>query len=681
MHFPLEKANASFKGAQYDGAGSSARIVGDVNGDGLADILIGAPGIYNSKPTNVGLAYLYFGKNSGWTSDTDPSKADVIFKGENQGDLAGWSLAAAGDVNGDGLADMLIGAPFNNEGGSGSGKVYLVLGRTAGWKHEMDLKSSSASFLGEGNNAGFYLDGAGDVNGDHLDDILIYAASVSNDFSPKAYLILGKKDGWKTGVSLSKANTIITGLGYCHFPVAGVGDVNGDGFDDLLLLGSKEKLYLMFGAASGWSGEKNISGSGASFILEYGQEQCPAVFKVGDVNGDGLNDLLMSSPLYNTDPDHNQSQTKGKVYLVFGKKTGWTMDLNLSRADASFVGEPGDYLGWVHSGGGDVNGDGLDDFGIMARAMYGSSPDPSKRTETYLILGNRTGWAKDIPIEKAATASYVMEDNRTYTKTLSISLAGDTNGDGRDDLLISDGAGCEGYSDRSSCPGETYLVFPSIGKPNNPPVVEPVGPQDVSEGEHLFLRINATDVDRDPLTYSLQDAPSGAHFVDGIFEYTPVASDYRPDPYNMKVIVSDGKSSSQISIKLTLHFELMGLVAGPVLSSEGTPLEGAQVIMTIKGTPFTNFTGADGLAHFTVPKSLNGTKVDINISKEGYNKKAFQAKVDQNKGVVPTTGEYPKLTKKAETKVISNLWPIELLALIMIVLSIVVMFRRSHRKR
>ncbi len=688
MHFPLENANASFKGVQYDGAGASARIVGDVNGDGYADILIGAPGPYNLGPdykNNAGQAYLYFGRSSGWASDMDPLKADVIFKAEKTGDLAGWSVSAVGDVNGDALADILIAAPYNSDGGSGAGKVYLILGRTSGWKHDMDLKSSSASFLGVGDydTAGFYMDGAGDVNGDGLDDIMIYAMGNSDkNTTNHAYIILGRKDGWKADMDLSKASATITGVGYCHFPVAGVGDVNGDGFDDLFLLGPSHKLYLMLGRASGWSGEVPLSTSVASFILEYDQEQCPSVSKIGDVNGDGLNDLLMSSPLYTTSSNTDWEKMQGKVYLVFGKKTGWTMDFNLSFADASFVGDYGDILGWVHAGGGDVNGDGLDDFAIMAGRLYGSNKDPPGRPETYLVLGNRTGWARDMPIEKAAAASYIMEDNRTFTKTLSVSLAGDTNGDGRDDLLIGDGAGCEGFtSDRNSCPGETYLVFPSIGKPNNPPKIEPVSPLYVTEGERLFVKINATDLDGDHLTYSLQNAPPGVKFTEGgIFEYTPVASDYRPGPYSIKVVVSDGKTSTYLSIKMTVHFELMTLVAGPVLSSEGAPLEGAYIIMSVNGTPFTNITGADGIAHLVVPKSMNGSKVQVNLSKEGYNKKGFQAKVDQNKGVVSTNGEYPTLSKKTNTKVASNWWPIVILILIVLALAIVALVHRTHGK-
>ena len=681
MNFPLKDANASFRGVQSDAAGSSVDIVGDLNGDGFDDLLIGAPGQYANK--NAGKAYLFFGKASGWTSDLNITKADVIFTAEKDGDKAGFSVSGAGDVNGDGLDDFLISAPYNNDGGSAAGKVYLVLGRKSGWAHEMGLKASSASFVGvgENDNAGFYVDGAGDVNGDGLDDILIFAAyDHGNNKDTHTYLILGKKDGWTADVSLSKATATITGTGYCLFPLAGVGDVNGDGMDDLLVLGPDQKIYLMFGASLGWSGERPISNSVASFVLEYSQEQCPAVSKIGDVNGDGLNDLLISSPLFTKSSNTDDDKIQGKVYLVFGKKTGWTKDFKLSNADASYVGAIGDVLGWSHSGGGDVNGDGLDDFAIMAGRLYGKNNDPPGRPETYLILGNKSGWAKDVAIEKAAAASYLMEDNRSMTKALSVSLAGDANGDGMDDLLIGDGAGCEqSVTYPSSCPGETYLVFPSIGKPDNPPKVEPVAPLDVWEGQHLYVRINASDLDGDHLTYSLVDAPPGATIsASGDIEYVPVASDYRPDPYTIKVVVSDGRKSTYLSIEMTVHFELMTINAGPVRSVDGIPLDGAQIIVNINGTPLTNTTAADGMAHIVVPKSLNGSKVEVTFSKEGWNEKGFQAKLDQNKGLVPTSGEYPKLSKRTETRVAPNWGPLLLLILIILAIAIILLFHRPR---
>jgi hypothetical protein len=678
MNYPLEKADASFRGVQSDAAGASVEIVGDVNGDGLDDLLIGAPGPYGSK--NAGRAFLIFSKAGGRGPDFDLSGANVTFKAEDKGDMAGWAVSGAGDVNGDGLADILIGAPYSSNGGH----AYLILGRTSGWSKEMDLKSSSASYSASEEMGGFYVDGAGDVNGDGLDDILIYShGSSDTNTGGYGYLVLGKKDGWKTGTSLSSSSATITGLGYSQFPVAGAGDVNGDGFDDMLLLGSENKIYLMLGASSGWSGKIPLSESAASFILEDSNEQCPVVTKAGDVNGDGLSDLLIAAPLYPATSGSSDKDYQGKSYLVFGKKTGWAKDVSLSDADASFIGAKGDILGWTQTGGGDVNGDGLDDIAIMAGRIYGMNSDPPGRPETYLILGNKTGWTKNIAIEKAAAASYLMEANRSFTKGLSTSMAGDASGDGVDDLLIGDAAGCEGYTtDPSSCPGETYLVFPTIGMPNNPPKVEPVGPTDAYEGKRITLKVNATDLDKDFLTYSLADAPPGATIsASGDIEYIPVASDYRPDPYNIKVLVSDGKTSSQISITLTVHFELMTLNAGPVLSSEGAPLEGAQILMTVNGTPFTNTTGSDGLAHFVVPKSMNGSKVQVNISKDGYNKKGFQANVDKNKGVVSSSGQYPKLSKKTDTKVASMEWPLIILILIGVFLILIVLIHRARVRR
>ena len=163
MDTDLSDSNASFWGEDADdGAGFSVAGAGDVNGDGYDDILIGARN-NDDGGSNAGQTYVIFGNESGWAMDTNLSKADASFWGEDEGDRAGWSVAGAGDVNGDGYDDILIGAYYNDEGGSNAGQTYLVLGKPSGWSMDTDLSKADASFIGEdaGDYSGWSVAGAG----------------------------------------------------------------------------------------------------------------------------------------------------------------------------------------------------------------------------------------------------------------------------------------------------------------------------------------------------------------------------------------------------------------------------------------------------------------------------------------------------------------------------------------
>ncbi|MFQ6093336.1 MAG: putative Ig domain-containing protein [bacterium] len=314
MHMNLSEADASFVGEEeYDmsgGYGTGVSGAGDVNGDGYDDILIGAYG--NPYGGNLaGQTYLIFGKPDGWQMRMDLSEADASFVGENGWDFSGSGVSIAGDVNGDGYDDILIGAPVNGYGAGDAGQTYLILGKSDGWAMRTPLSAADASFVGEneGDISGHTVAGAGDVNGDGYNDILICAnwSSAGADTAGQVYLILGKPSGWAMRTSLSEADVSFIGEkegDRAGFRASGAGDVNGDGYDDILIVAI-------------WNDE---GGSRA-----------------------------------------------GQVYLILGKPSGWAMRTPLWEADVSFIGEEAyDQAGWSISGGGDFNGDGYDDILIGA---------------------------------------------------------------------------------------------------------------------------------------------------------------------------------------------------------------------------------------------------------------------------------------------------------------------------
>ncbi len=189
----LSNASASFVGeSTNDGAGYSVSGAGDVDGDDCDDFLIGAPSHGSSK----GKVYLILGNRTGWW-DENLSNASASFVGESTNDGAGYSVSGAGDCNSDGFDDFLIGAPFNSDAGGLAGQVYLILGKSTGWRQNTPLATDADAFLlgdGKGNCSGWSVSGAGDCNGDYADDFLIAAPfnSERGNWAGKVYLLLGK---------------------------------------------------------------------------------------------------------------------------------------------------------------------------------------------------------------------------------------------------------------------------------------------------------------------------------------------------------------------------------------------------------------------------------------------------------------------------------------------------------
>jgi len=479
-----------------DLSGYSVTDVGDVNGDGLGDILIGAPE-NEIGGVRFGQTYLILGKESGWSLDLSLSEASASFYGENSDDYSGYSLSGVGDVNNDGFDDFIIGAMGNDDGGSNAGKTYLIMGKSIGWSMYTDLSTADASFIGEDESdvAGYAVSGAGDVNGDGYDDILIgaYSDEEGGEYAGQTYLIFGKGSGWSKNFDLSNADASFIGEGAddCSgYSISGVDDVNNDGFDDILIgawgngVGGSHngQSYLIFGKESGWSMDTNLSKADASFIGENeGDWSGFSVSGVGDVNGDGFSDILIGA--YPNDESYN---TAGQTYLIFGKNNGWSMDSSLSTSDASFLGENiGDSSGASISGAGDVNSDGYDDILIGA---YRSSEGGDYAGQTYLIFGKPSGWTMDIILSES-DASFIGEETEDQAG-ISVSGAGDVDGDGYDDILIGANTNDEG----GNSAGQTYLI--SFNK-NNPPKITSIPKTSVNQGEQYFMNFSAIDPDGD----------------------------------------------------------------------------------------------------------------------------------------------------------------------------------------
>lgn len=397
VNFDLAHADVMFRGINTpdasgfingDHSGHSVSSAGDVNGDGLADLLIGAPYAASHGAFSAGESYLIYGR-ANLAGAISLAAANVTFRGIDPGGAAGYSVASAGDVNGDGLADILIGAPAAGEvvGVDAPGKAYLIYG-SATLAGSFDLTAADVTFNGVGYqaNAGSSVASAGDVNGDGLADLLIGASGARANgvnFAGATYLVFGSTS---LAGSMGPGDADVTLRGINRFDnsgssVSSAGDVNGDGYADLLIgAHSAERhgdsyvgeAYLVYGSA-GIAGQIDLS---AADVVFRGDEAYGAlgasVASAGDVNDDGLADLLI--------------RATEATYLVYGSES-LAGSFDPANADVTFLGiASGEEAGRSVSSAGDVNGDGVADLllGASARVRNGNYVGGA-----YLVYGQR----------------------------------------------------------------------------------------------------------------------------------------------------------------------------------------------------------------------------------------------------------------------------------------------------
>ena len=447
---------------EYFGGGL---FCGDVNGDSFAEIIIGST-YFTGTYADEGKVYIYYGTAYGiettprWTKTGGSVEASF-----------GQSITV-GDINGDATPDLITSAVYESNGQSYEGKVYSFFGSQRGlstvYSQRFNVSQASSQFA-------FAIDAAGDVNGDGYDDLIVGAYNYDNGQTNEgaAFLFYGTASGLNTTPAWTYENNQASStLGYA---VTGNCDVNGDGYKDVLV-GANQfdngqtnegRVYAFYGSSTGlaatanWTAESNLASA------QFGK----AIHCNGDYNNDGYSDVLIGAPSFKTTYNN-----EGKAYLYKGSAAGilatptWTFVANQLTAYA------GSALSFIK----DINGDGYDEIMIGAYTYDNTLTDEGA---VFLFYGNGTtpsttpNWTK-----YGEVASAQLGYSLSYAKKL--------NNDNYGDFII----GAPGYKSTLTAEGAAFIYYGSASGPQATPLVAVGGQTSANFGKEVS---SVGDVDGD----------------------------------------------------------------------------------------------------------------------------------------------------------------------------------------
>ncbi len=467
--------------AAGDQLGGSVAGLGDINGDQRDDFAVGAP-LINEVLVNNGRAYVVLGHDSpgGLTSgDVAAGKHGFVINGGAEDDRLASSIAGAGDLNGDGLADMVVCAPreeLTDVANDDDGRCYVVFGRA-----EFPAKLS-LSEIADG-NGGFAINGDGwqgraglavaggvDVDGDGRGDLVVGAPAfgeVEQDRG-RAYLVLGKGSGGAVelaDVAGGAGGFALDGLvGYerAGAAVGMVGDINGDGRGEILVgapfatVGEVDyagRAYLVYGRGAGGAASPDVVfRAGGTAASEVGG----SVQGAGDMNGDGVPDLVIGAPQSKIVVPYRE----GRIYVVFGgADLPAEVDLGKLAVDGRGLvidGEAQLYgnAGLVAAPAGDLDGDGFGD--LLVGAPNADLGDVRGAGRSYVIFGREEAGTVNLADVAAGNGGFAIDGELEESHSgAALAAIGDIDGDDVIDLVV----GAPNAAVAGNDAGRAYVIF------------------------------------------------------------------------------------------------------------------------------------------------------------------------------------------------------------------------------
>lgn len=412
-HLKLEKGNPE---ALF---GFSVANAGDVNGDGFGDIIVGAPEFDNGQ-TKEGVSFLYYGSASGIAS-----VPNLLIENNQANAGFGSSVASAGDVNGDGYSDIIVGAPDYDNGEVDEGIAFIYHGSSNGIVNSVQKK---LEINHNGASMGYSVASGGDVNDDGYDDVVVGAIHYSNGENQEGavFVYYGSSSGINNSFSHTlEGNEVVAFMGWS---VSSAGDINGDGYHDIVigaaLAGNDGLVYVYHGSANGVLPMPAIT-------LENNGQMGNSVAGVGDINGDGFDDIVVGAPF-----NYPEGYILGAAIVYYGSLNGIT---NTSSTILQGSQEYSQH-GWSVSGAGDINGDGYSDI-LVGAPRFDNGEINEGAILIYLgsLYGIETEFTRIEGNQNASTTGY------------SVSTAGDINGDGYGDILVGVPNFSNGQTNEGSC--------------------------------------------------------------------------------------------------------------------------------------------------------------------------------------------------------------------------------------
>ena len=479
--------------ATIDGVYENSRLgydvsaIGDLNNDGVDDIALCATYATPGSILETGEIYIIFGHANIQIDQFDLTSLNgsngFKVRGINAEHRLGYGGAArGGDINNDGIDDVVLSTPYTEYEGHpdqsqalNNGSAYIIFGQEDPYPEFFDLSSLNGSngfrIIGweYWENAGTLAGGAGDLNADGIDDVYVSADDANAINSGNVYIVYGKDGVFPADIV---TNQITQNIGFTikgaaaddnlGISVAPLEDINSDGINDIVMGGwyannQKGGAYVIYGTVGNTYTNLSVSNLNGSngFAVEgnlVGDFFGSVVGDAGDLNHDGIHDLFIGA---------RKESNVGKLYVIYGKTTDFPANIIASTISTNYGivisgGSSGDFAGWDASSLGDFNGDGVDDL-VLSSVFAESDANLNASGLVHVIYGDENGLPSQIGLDNISESQGFQIEGSDSKARLGFSVSGnfDLNGDGANDLLI----GADYGGSTSFTNGRAYIIF------------------------------------------------------------------------------------------------------------------------------------------------------------------------------------------------------------------------------
>lgn len=492
---------------------NSVDSVGDVNGDGLDDFIVGTvfvPEVF----------YLIFGKRDGWGKDLPIEEAaDVVFYDRLTPSIyRGMLSVCSADLDKDGYSDLVI---------SQFMRIYIFYGKeTCKWRRRVDIRMADAVIIGDSQENRFFIRAMEDVNNDTYPDIFINDSNYHTDI-PIVYLLYNSGERFRRINFIENLNkTIFYGSEMYFGKSVNIGDFDGDGIRDVLIGKQNGRLFLFFGRNNSWPVSLEYSDADIVFTSVSGGYALDVV----DMNNDNVDDFLIGISSY------GYGRFIGIVCLFLGKERDlWPIETSIiHNNDSSFMDElDGSRLGCSLQSVKDLNRDGFTDV------LIGALGYDNFRGRAYLLYGKQSLYLENVNI--ASVGGIYDGETSEGMFGRDVSGGGDINGDGYKDIVIAECPHWNAY-DAQLVPSKIHIFFHPV------PYFDPaIGTRCVNAGERIEFAVYARNPDGGRIVeygceFAEEDYPEGISFdtTTGLFSWTP--SDAYCGRHTIKFTAKDGNN-------------------------------------------------------------------------------------------------------------------------------------------